>query len=458
MVDFITEDPFSKRLRENQDRKQATTLRNIRIEGAQSELDEKSRLRQQREGIDRALRDAVGTRPAQQPTAPTQPERQPLPDQRGEGAQLPPQPAQRGAQPQTVPLRSQGQPEGFRSRLAHRLASVPGGGALAVEAATADLDRQQKIMERTFELAATDPDTALAWAEQNGMPVPAQMQNLLRNKQVAAAISNGMKNINAIYGTGAGQAQKRFQAFQQMLKGIDAAAQQQGGVPSTVQQGVITDLPQPATAAADAPATKEVFDPTTGRKVVMQWDGQKWVQLGGVQSEEAAQGGRGRSPAAVQTAEWLAGVTARAAGRNEVTDQDKQAAFAEIQQAKSNPVARANLVVRVFDAMANDFNDGRTPQEKQQAAQDFVNQLLADPPRDMLSEAGLQPGTDGRVRVSEPAQQPASAPAPAAQPPASLGAAPPAEQSPFPQHPDAKRAVDGNWYVQRDGQFFRVDP
>lgn len=44
-----------------------------------------------------------------------------------------------------------------------------------------------------------------------------------------------------------------------------------------------------------------------------------------------------------------------------------------------------------------------------------------------------------------------------AAPPAGSGSTPPTAASPFPEYPNARQAQDGNWYVEQNGQFFRID-
>lgn len=567
MVEFITESPFTKRFQENQAASQARDLRNIRIEAGRSELDEHERNRRRRDEIDRVTRETILAQ--QQPTQTQQ--SAPSPVQNAGLSEIAPSPVQPDTQPQ----------QGFRSRLAARLATVPGGGAAAAEMTIADLDQQQKIMERTFELATSNPDAAMAWAEQNGMPVPAGMQNLMRNTQVSQAISNGMKQINAIYGTSAAQAGRRFQAFQQLLKGIDEAAKQQGGLPAQTQQGVIQNLPTPTTAGLEAPATKEVFDPTTGRKVVMQWDGSKWVQLGGVEAEEGPNTQRGRDIAALLE-RGFSETDAQdiAAGRIRVTPPDNfgnvylvnvatgerrpvgelkgplsgqqpmntsgnleaegggQGLGAEVpeppaqlSQAPQGPVplqdvemisieeaARggtgpwANLAAAVdgvigglldtnslFPDVAENRQHLRTLNQVAKtvlvnnprfpvAEQQIVQQLLPDPDtffanpqtearnlanlRQILATvyeqnlASIQSGAVTQKAAGELANKNAEIARVLAlmgDPPTPVQTEPQdgagqTEKSPFPEHPDARRAPDGNWYVQRNGQYFRVDP
>ena len=176
MVNYITESPFMRRYQQNREASQAAAFRDTKLKAAQSELDAAETQRRTAAGLDRAARSAVqdyyGGADQGGQAAPMQgPSQSAIPTGQAQASGMTPQAAGNSGTPAAAGGQGRA-PGGFRSTLARRYAEVPGGGAAAAEMTLAELDRQQKVMEQTFKLAVENPDTALAWAEQQGMPVP----------------------------------------------------------------------------------------------------------------------------------------------------------------------------------------------------------------------------------------------------------------------------------------------
>ena len=86
--------------------------------------------------------------------------------------------------------------------------------------------------EKVFELAASDPDLAEAWAAQNNVPVPAHMSQIIRNRKAMGAITSLMKALKDQY-SGDHNADYRSQEFKRILSAIvtQGGGVDQGAIP-----------------------------------------------------------------------------------------------------------------------------------------------------------------------------------------------------------------------------------
>ena len=86
--------------------------------------------------------------------------------------------------------------------------------------------------EKFFEIAATDPEMAEAWAAQNNVPVPAHMSQIIRNRKAMGAIIALMKALKDQY-PGDHNADLRSQEFKRIMSAIvtQGGGVDQGAIP-----------------------------------------------------------------------------------------------------------------------------------------------------------------------------------------------------------------------------------
>lgn len=128
------------------------------------------------------------------------------------------------------------------------LANVPGGGSVAAQMHWADLDAQMKVMHNVFDMAQHDPEAALNYAEQGGMPVPPQLHAMLGNRAAVAQMKAVMDNAKALYPNDV-DAPARYNYVQGALKGLS----QQPGSPVAGNPNAAINGP--------APTSKPFFEP-----------------------------------------------------------------------------------------------------------------------------------------------------------------------------------------------------
>lgn len=295
MVEFITQAPFLPRFNQNIEAAQNRRFRQAQMEREQTEADYRTRMRRQAEALDTATREAVGDYLSGTESAPATPTPSPTPNlappsERREAepglggpslgalpgasplrtlpgprsSQAPsPQPsiapttaASPTATTQAAPSFAAPRPTGLRRVMASRLARVPGGGQLALQMTAKDLEHQQNVMQKTFELAATNPQAAKAYAEANNMPIPAGLEGLISHTGIAQAVARGFKQIDDMY-PGEQNARRRWEAKKVFLSGMDEQLAQSGGLtPVQAATGVplnFSGMPEPVDKAQYAP-------------------------------------------------------------------------------------------------------------------------------------------------------------------------------------------------------------
>ncbi len=262
MVEFITRNVAAERSRAAVRGAEQSDLRRSRLRRGRFDLDEANRRRTDELARDAAIRETLlraggaGT-VAQSPRA--------VPQGRGQGAA--PQGSgipqgsvtslrdvQAGGGPPALQATSRHRPADVRGALGRGLAGVPGSGALAAEFTLQELDAEQKVAERMFELAATgDPRAALAFAEQQGLEFPKEFMPLIQDRAMAGALSRGWKTAVEMFPE-AINARRRQEWFMQFARSLFTELKN-GNLPGAASSArfiagstVRPELPAPATA------------------------------------------------------------------------------------------------------------------------------------------------------------------------------------------------------------------
>ncbi|MEG3806639.1 hypothetical protein DBT53_002535 [Aerococcus mictus] len=132
--------------------------------------------------------------------------------------------------------------------------------------------------------------------------------------------------------------------------------------------------------------------------------------------------------------------------RRAPTDNDMLDAYAQVRKAKDSPNGRAALVVRVYDTMAGDLNDDRSPEEKRAAARKYVDDLFTE-----------EDSADAAPGIKPPAPKPQSV---SPQKPAERSKAPSALPIPAELKGEPEGTVvqddDKNQFVIKGGQLVPV--
>ena len=267
---FIEQSPFTRAYRSGLQAAQARESNEASLAQSRFNLDEAQRKSEQERAIDEAIRGglgrfyagqqppAAGGVAAGQPPAVSGPSQAPAAAPvapiaaAGPAAAAPPAPAAPAAE----------QPAGLRGILAQELSQVPGGGLAAAEMSLSELDRQQEIAQQTFEIALENPDAAEAFAAQNGMPLPPELQAIIRDRSMSQAIANLFDYAKEIY-PGAINARQRWEFIQTSLQ---AMIEEMGGPAQGVAAPAITpqtftreDLPEPEVAEQEFAPNFQIY-------------------------------------------------------------------------------------------------------------------------------------------------------------------------------------------------------
>lgn len=121
---------------------------------------------------------------------------------------------------------------------------------------------------------------------------------------------------------------------------------------------------------------------------------------------------------------------------------DFKTAWSDVNAAKSDKAARARLVTDFYKVMLEDFADERSNAEKFQSAQERIDELMGGP-------ASASSRAQSPDAATQSTQQPDA-------PPTSAQGSEGGDDKPPPGYPDAKKAPDGQWYVQKDGKWHRI--
>ena len=216
---FIQQSPFTKAYRGGLQAAQALESGEEKIARSRFDLEEAQRKSREQRAVDEAIRGGLsqfyaGQQPPAGGAAAGQP---PLPPA---AVPVAPTVATGGPPPSAAPAPPAGQPAaGLRGILAQELSQVPGGGAAAAEMTLSELDRQQEVAQKTFEIALENPDAAEAFAAQNGMPLPPELQQIIRDRSMSQAIANLFDYAKQIY-PGAINARQRWEFIQTSLQAM----------------------------------------------------------------------------------------------------------------------------------------------------------------------------------------------------------------------------------------------
>mgnify|MGYP000491858742 CR=1 FL=1 len=251
-LEFIRENPFTKAFRSGQQAVQTREVNEANIARSRFDLEEAQRKSEEQRAIDEAIRGGLGRffgrqqPPAAGGVAAGQPPAVSGPPQGPAAAPVAPTVATGGP---VAPAAPAGQPAGLRGILAQELSQVPGGGLAAAEMSLSELDRQQEIIEQTFEIALENPDAAEAFAARNGMPLPPELQAVIRDRSMSQAIANLFGYAKEIY-PGTVNTRQRWQFIQTSLEAMieEMGSQGQGAAAPAITPQTFTreGLPEPA--------------------------------------------------------------------------------------------------------------------------------------------------------------------------------------------------------------------
>jgi hypothetical protein len=341
-----------------------------------------------------------------------------------------------------------------RANAAQRLMKTPGARAEAMGMMSADAHREEQIMRQTFELAKTDPQQAKLYAQQFGFNLPPAMEAALNDRGTVVNWTRAMDAAAKTY-PDPHQSGKRFQFAQQYFRGLNSG----GGV-----SGAVANAPAPSDTPRYAPqlthgvdasgqSYQMVFDPNTGK---MEPTGYKSPSQPSPQYLYAQDGtvfqnrGGVAVPVKTEAGEPFKGTGLRSAG-------------ARTTSIAPNPQnVRMRALAWVDRQKDFDMPLFETPQQREAAIRAYekfittgdytaLGQAMAQAvPAEKAQEPGFLQRLFGSV------EQDAQATAGPGEQSTPIASAAPAGQSPFPEYPDARQANDGNWYVQRNGQTFKV--
>ncbi len=426
MAEFISENPFTEGLRRRNLLDDQRDLSAANLATKNLAFDETGRKSGEEQGRDIVTRRTVAETP-QQPGGPT--------TLVGGGTvtqqELPPV----GAAPPRETSR------GFQGRLAQNLATVPGGGAQASANMAASIGAEEAKEEQFLEIAVSNPDAAEEYARINGLPVDDNMRRLIRNRKAMAAIAGLLDAAKRIY-PGAHNAVVRAQWLDQQLEKLGAQASQGGVDEASLQGGMMEGAPTPVLQPRFAPRTvtltgqtPEVPPVPAGIDPAAHAD----LQAAAIAEDPNAPTGFPRigvfdpNDQTITPTEF-SGYTTGTGGATSATEriianimqEDGTLTYAEAaSMARRSPNASAEELQRerlALQAAKNEYAFRTDPTGTLEKWRIYYG-LTPDP--------------------SIPAPAPAAPPAAAA--------------SPYPDYPDAKQAQDGNWYVQRNGQWQRID-
>lgn len=275
-------------------------------------------------------------------------------------------PAQRtGGAPQ--PQQPQGGLRDTRQIVANAMMQTPGYG---MEGAKLQMQQEEAELKTVLNLARSDPASAIAWADANGVPMPQGMKQALADKDFADYMTRTLELYEGLY-PGNNNIEKRFKAFMTHMAGymdeVAARAAQPGGViPSAVQQNrpdfVPGDQVDPdmlpndgTTQTAMKPFLKQQQD---GSYVLIYPDGRPAVpvQFEGGESVMGPQSGSGggKDPANVRTIKYMIDTG--------IAENERQA-WELLNQAKTNPTQRARIVNSVYQGLRDDPLNAGVEQE-----------------------------------------------------------------------------------------------
>ena len=159
-------------------------------------------------------------------------------------------------------------PSDLRGEMSRSLARVPGAGAEAANLSLAALESDQQLVRRVFELAATgDPRAAIAFAAQNGEPVPPQLHSLLQDRAVAGSMARIFAQADKMF-PGAINARRKLEFVQSSLKAMFTELRG-GQLPSsTADAQRAAQSTVPAEVPAPKPGRHQLFSGGTGKPAV----------------------------------------------------------------------------------------------------------------------------------------------------------------------------------------------
>ncbi|WP_341702642.1 hypothetical protein [Ferrovibrio sp.] len=326
-----------------------------------------------------------------------------------------------------------------------RLMGVQGARATGARLLAEDAQHEEQVFRQTIELAKSDPQQALAFARQAGANVSPQMEALLKDRTAVANWGRAMEAAAKAY-PDPHQGGKRFTFATNYFRGLTS-----GDLPGAIQsapapqdtpryQRSLTDVTDPQTGQT----YKAWVDPNTGSITATGWQGAPrapqflYGQDGTVNTYQNGTAtpvtGPGGGPFKGTT-----GLHGVGLGRTTSLPPSPQA-----QQMKA-----LSWVSAQKDAAGRPAY--RTPEQQALALQAYnramagdmegFQQLLAQANPQKVNEPGFWDRALATLGIGGSAQ-PSAVEAPL--------------ESPYADYPDARQGNDGAWYVQRNGQYFRI--
>lgn len=393
MVDFIRANPFKAAYDDSNQRADAAAanaaaadLNMARLADADADRINKAALE---ENIRAGLRGAsVPPQPKaegqQAPTVPPTPRYQEIGD--GGGSAAASSYGQHTAQPGSSMVNGGGpqapQPS-FRRTSADILSNAyimtPG---YAAEGLKMQMEKEERELATVLDLARSDPQSAISWADANGVPIPDGMKQALMVRGFADYSANVLAQMTNLYPN---SPEKRFKAWMAQMEGYMQAVASQasaqppapGAQPANVPQQDPTSalrsmLPDPSMVPEDPPAKPQSvagWREIVGENGNIQYVNPNTKEVWDTGAPAREQANQGQNPAMVKTIEYMVA--------NGIAT-DRKDAFRQLQTAKDNPTQRARLVMGWVQILQQDIsNSGRPVSELQEEATRIVDQMLA---------------------------------------------------------------------------------
>lgn len=157
-----------------------------------------------------------------------------------------------------------------RTALTRAYAGVPGGGQAAANMHFSEIAAQTEVMHQVFDMASKDPEAAMNFAAQAGMPVPPALHQMLGNRAAVNQMEGVFADAAKVYPNEI-DAPAKWQYIQGRLKSLAAQpGNPTAGNPNTQDTGAPPPTSKPfyepqglTSIGADGKPQISVFNPNT---------------------------------------------------------------------------------------------------------------------------------------------------------------------------------------------------